>query len=293
MNMLTPVEIARAASATGLKKSQLPPAKMLTLAVLAGAYIALAGDLATVVSDDMGKYFGYGFSQFITGVVFTVGLALVIVAGAELFTGNNMMLTVAALDGKAPWPGVLKAWLVVYAGNFAGSLLVAWLVVQSGQWAANNYLVGAKAVAWANAKVSLSWQAAFIRGILCNWMVCLAIWLSLAADDVVNKIAALFLPIMGFVACGFEHSVANMYFIPVGIVLSQVPEVVAASGLAGKIDNLNWVSMFTRNLIPVTLGNIVGGAALVGGVYWFAYLKGSSTQAAAPAATSISKPANR
>ncbi|MGE5483737.1 MAG: formate/nitrite transporter family protein [Ignavibacteriales bacterium] len=290
MNMLSPAEMAQAASAAGQKKANLPAARMLALAILAGAYIALAGNLATVVSNDMSKYFGYGFSQFITGSVFTVGLALVIVAGAELFTGNNMMLAVAALDDKVSWSRVLYAWAIVYIGNFVGSLLVAWLALQSGQWASNSFLVGAKALATANAKVTLTWQAAFARGVLCNWMVCLAVWATLAAKDVVGKISALFLPIMGFVACGFEHSVANMYFIPVGIALSGVPDVVTASGLAGKVNNLNWVALFTRNLIPVTIGNIVGGALFVGGFYWFAYLRGASTPATTSASGSAATP---
>ncbi len=278
MNMLSPQEIAQAASSAGARKADLPPDRMLALAMLAGVYVGLGGNVCTVASCDLAKYVGYGLSQVVAGSVFAIGLTLVLLAGAELFTGNNMMLTVAALDGKVSWNRVLRAWAIVYAGNLIGSLMLAWLVFGSGQWAANNYLVGARALVTANAKVNLPFSQAFFRGIVCNWMVCLAVWVSLAAKDVTGKIAGLFFPIMAFVAGGFEHSVANMYFIPLGISLSSIEQVVAASGLAGKLANLTWAGFAWKNLLPVTLGNIIGGAFFVGTFYWYAYLRG--TQAA-------------
>ncbi|MCR4397923.1 MAG: formate/nitrite transporter family protein [Firmicutes bacterium] len=270
--MLLPVEIARAASAMGAKKAEMPHARMFSLAVLAGAYIAFGGNFATVVSSDLSKYFGYGFAQLVTGAVFALGLTLVVLGGAELFTGNNMVLTVAALDGAVSWPAVARAWAIVYAGNFVGALLMSSLAYASGQWAAANFQVGARALAIANAKVGLTLSQAFFRGVLCNWLVCLAVWLTLAAKDVAGKVSALFFPIAAFVACGFEHSIANMYFVPLGIFLGRVEPVVAAAGLSGKIAGLGWWTFVTRNLLPVTAGNIVGGAVFVGLAYWYAYL---------------------
>ncbi len=278
MNLLSPQEIAQAASAAGTKKAGMPVGRMVALAVMAGVYIGLGGNICTVASCDLSKYVGYGLSQVVAGSVFALGLTLVLVAGAELFTGNNMMLTVAALDGKVSWTAVVRAWVIVYAGNFVGALLLVWLVFNSGQWSSGGYLVGAKALATANAKVSLSFSQAFFRGIICNWMVCLAVWMSLAAKDVAGKIAGLFFPIMAFVAGGFEHSIANMYFVPLGISLSGVQEVVSASGLAGKLGNLTWGGFVANNLLPVTIGNIIGGALFVGALYWYAYLRGTPAQ---------------
>ena len=196
-------------------------------------------------------------AKFVAGLIFPAGLILVLVAGAELFTGNCLMV-MAAAEGKINLPQLLRSWVVVYVGNLAGGVLVACLISLSGQ-------LGASAlrdftVKVASNKIALSFGNAFVLGLLCNWLVCLAVWSSFAAKDVAGKIFAVFFPIWLFVASGFEHSVANMYYIPAGIF---------ASG--GEVVGLTWSAMFTKNLLPVTLGNIVGGAVFVGMAYLMAY----------------------
>ncbi len=168
--------------------------------------------------------------------------------------------------------GLLRNWTIVYFANFAGSLLLVLLMYWSGLWKTNGGLVGAKALSIANAKVNLTFLQAFARGILCNWLVCLAVWMATSARTVVGKIWAIFFPIMAFVASGFEHSVANMFFIPMGLVLKGQTAVVTAAGLTDKLSHLT-IGGFVMNLIPVTLGNIVGGAFFVATLYWMVYVR--------------------
>jgi len=209
-------------------------------------------------------------NKLIGGLVFCLGLILVVIAGAELFTGNNLIV-MAWVGGKLSLAQVMRNWLIVYAGNLVGSLGTVVFMVLTRQWVFSNYHVGATALNIANAKVNLSFTAALSRGILCNALVCLAVWLTLSGRSVTDKILAILFPITAFVASGFEHSIANMYFIPMGLLLKGEPEVVRAAGVvAGDLARLN-VGGFVNNLVAVTTGNIFGGGFLVAAVYWFIY----------------------
>lgn len=324
MNFLAPAEIANAAANAGQGKGKLPFAKMFILGILAGVYIGFGANLATMVGHDLPKYLGNGFGQFMFGATFSVGLMLVVIGGAELFTGNNMFLMVSALDGRSTWGELLYNWVVVWVANLVGSLLLVYIVVggfygigPDGAASVGMFkgAVGAKSLAIAQGKLSLTWSAAFCRGILCNWLVCMAVWLALASKDVVGKIFACFFPIMAFVASGFEHSVANMFFIPIGLEVAKIPAIVdvaaktvltpdqaallasggtlpadaiaAMDAFKAKVAELfTWKNFIMNNLIPVTLGNIVGGGFFVGTLYWFSYLKKAAP--AAPVSTSKS-----
>lgn len=291
MNFLSPGEVAGAASATSGKKASLSIGKLIALGILAGVYIGFGANLATVVGHDMPKFLGAGFGQFMFGSVFSVGLMLVVIGGAELFTGNNMFMMIGALNGDCSWGSLLKNWIVVFIANFIGSMLLVYIIFQGFYGALPNGTqatglfagaVGAKALNIANGKLSLTWSSAFCRAILCNWLVCMAVWLAIASKDVVGKVFGIFFPIMAFVACGFEHSVANMFFIPMGLFVSHIPAIVdvaaksapdAAAFKATVAQLFTWKNFLLGNLVPVTLGNIVGGAFFVGGFYWYAYLK--------------------
>ena len=270
---LAPGGVAKAMIGVGKAKTSLSVMQMIVLGILAGAFIGFGSELATMVSFDMSKFLGVGFAKFIFGSVFSVGLILVVIAGAELFTGNNLIF-VGVLTGDVKFSKMLNNWFWVYLANFIGSLLLVWIMYATGLWKTGDLGVGAKALAIANGKVNLAWGAAFARAIGCNWLVCLAVWLAVASKDVVGKIFAIYFPIMAFVASGFEHSVANMYFVPMGLLLKANADVVAAAGLTDKLANLTWGGFFINNLIPVTLGNIVGGALFVSALYWAVYLKG-------------------
>jgi len=269
---LAPGGIAHTMIGVGKAKVDLSIGRMILLGILAGAFIGFGSELAIITTYDMAKYLGVGFTKVIFGSVFSVGLMLVIIAGAELFTGNNLIIIrVLAKEGKIS--GVFNSWFWVYLANFVGSLLLVWMMYATGLWKTGNLAVGAKALAIANAKVNISWGEAFARGIGCNWLVCLAVWMAVASRDIIGKIFGIFFPIMAFVASGFEHCVANMYFIPMGLLMKGNASVVAAAGLADKLGNLTIKGMFLNNLIPVTLGNIVGGSICVATVYWLVYLK--------------------
>jgi len=269
---LAPGGIAKSMIGVGKAKVGLSVMRMIILGILAGAFIGFGSELATITTYDTAKYLGVGVTKVIFGSVFSVGLMLVIIAGAELFTGNNLII-IRVLAGEGKISKVFNAWFWVYLANFIGSLLLVWMMYASGLWKTGNLAVGAKALAIANGKVNLSWGEAFARGIGCNWLVCLAVWMSVASRDIIGKIFGIFFPIMAFVASGFEHCVANMYFIPMGLLMKGNASVVAAAGLADKIGNLSIQGMFFNNLIPVTLGNIVGGSICVATVYWLVYLK--------------------
>ena len=264
-----PPAVAQVVAGAGARRAILPILNTSLLGILAGAYIGFGAALATLVGSDAASRFGVGLSQIMMGLVFSVGLVLVIIAGGELFTGNNLMVT-SVLDKRCGAGRVLGRWGIVYAANFAGSLMLAWIMLQSGVWKLGASAVGAKAVAIAAAKTSLPFGEAFFRGVGCNWLVCLAVWMSLSAKEIAGKVLVIVLPIMAFVALGYEHCVANMYFIPLGLWLKDL----AGGGLpAASLENLTWVRFVLGNLVPVTLGNIVGGAVFVGGAYWVAYLR--------------------
>jgi len=271
---LSPSGIANEMIAIGEAKANLSISRMLLLGILAGAFIGFGSELATIITYDMPKYLGIGFTKFMFGSVFSVGLMLVIIAGAELFTGNNLIL-IKVLSYEGDIRKMFKSWFWVYIANFIGSLLLVSIMFGTGLWKSGNFVVGAKALEIANGKVNLSWLEAFTRGIGCNWLVCLSVWMAVASKDTIGKIFGIYFPIMAFVASGFEHCVANMYFIPMGLLLKGNATVVATAGLAGKLSNLSLQGFFINNLIPVTLGNIVGGSLCVATVYWLVYLKKS------------------
>ncbi|AIS53138.1 formate transporter FdhC [Thermoanaerobacter kivui] len=288
MAFKTPKEIAQGMVQTGRAKAELPIIKMLVLGFLAGAYIALGGLLAVKVAGTIPNEVLGSLQKFIFAAVFPVGLMMVLIAGGELVTGNMMTQPIAFLDKKIGFGGIIKNWTFVYIGNFIGSVFVAYVlsyftglilepvktgdVVTSMPWAAF-------VVKIANAKTSMPWWVAFWRAVGCNWLVALAVWMAFAAEDIVGKIFAIWWPIMAFVAIGFEHSVANMFFIPLGIYAGNDPAYIAfaksAQGIAAHAPLLKatWESFLVNNLIPVTLGNIVGAGLFVGTVYWWVYLK--------------------
>ena len=270
----SPSEIADSAISIGVRKANLStPAKFL-LGILAGAFIAFGAQAANLVTHTMTDS---ASAKLTAGLIFPAGLIMVIMAGAELFTGNCLMI-ISLAERRITLAKLLWSWLVVYAGNLFGSLIVAWLVSLSGQWNLTGGLLGGLTVKTAAAKVSLSFTEAITLGILCNWLVCLAVWMSFGAKDGVSKAACIFFPVWVFIASGFEHSIANMYYIPAGILAKSNPSYVSRALEIGAsqtgIDSLNVVRMFTRNLIPVTIGNIIGGCMFVGLAYWFVYLRG-------------------
>ncbi|MEI7795485.1 MAG: formate/nitrite transporter family protein [Methylococcaceae bacterium] len=263
-----PKEIAERIEQISVSKSTMDLSKIFVLALLAGAFIAFASVFYTVVVHN--STLSPGLTRLIGGLSFCLGLILVIVAGAELFTGNNLLI-MAYVDKKITLKQIAANWGVAFVGNLIGSLGVVFLIYLSDQWLMTGGAVGAKAVLIANEKVNLSFTAAFARGILCNALVCLAVWLCFACHSVTDKIFAIIFPVTAFVTMGFEHSVANMYFIPAGIVAQYNPEIMKVVGDV-DVSHLNFMG-FIANLLPVTLGNIVGGSVFVGMVYWFIYLK--------------------
>lgn len=256
----TPEEIAHRVESASQAKATRDSWTALALAILAGAFIALGAALFTLALHDGSLPFGPG--RLVGGLAFSLGLILVVVAGAELFTGNNL-LVMAAVDGKISIGQLLRNWAVVYIGNLLGSLAIVGLIHLSGHWDLNGGLVGDKALSIARSKLALTWMEAFTRGILCNILVCLAVWICLGGRSVTDRILGLVMPVTAFVALGFEHSVANMYFLPAGWLLAPAS------------DPLSFQAIWIDNLIPVTLGNIVGGGGVVAGVYAFIYLRRS------------------
>ena len=269
----TPATVAETLTKTVcVKKTQASALRLTILGIFAGVYIGFGAQLAIMVTHDMAGFLGVGMAKLIGGAVFSVGLMLVVIAGAELFTGNNLIF-LSVLDRQVGVSRLLRNWTIVYFANLVGSLLLVLLMYWSGLWKTDGGLVGAKALAIANGKVNLTFLQAFARGILCNWLVCLAVWMAVSAKTVIGKVWAIFFPIMAFVASGFEHSVANMFFIPMGLVMKGQTAIVTAAGLAGKLSHLT-IGGMVMNLIPVTLGNIVGGAFFVATLYWVVYLRG-------------------
>ncbi len=262
-------KIVKVLDEIGQAKCCMSQRKIMILAVFAGVYIGFGGVLTIIVTTDMTLNFGVGFTKLIAGIVFSIGLMLVVLGGAELFTGNNLLI-IPCMDRKITPYHLIKNLSVVYVGNFVGSLLLVVLFVGTGIWKGNNFLVGANSLLIANDKVNQSFLEAFCRGILCNWLVCLAIWISTSAKSTIGKIFSILFPVMAFVTSGFEHSIANMFFIPLGLWLKNFSSVISAAGSPDLV-NLTWGNFFYRNLLPVTLGNILGGLIFVGFLYWFVY----------------------
>ena len=280
LDALIPAEMAARAESIGVKKAHLNPVSMFVLAILAGAFIALGALFATTVSAGAGDL-PYGLARLLAGLVFSLGLILVIVGGAELFTGNNLIV-MAWAHGTVSTQLLLKNWIIVYVGNFVGAILTAMLMFVSQQYTFGQGAVGAAALATANSKSGLDFGPAIALGILCNALVCLAVWLTFSARTTTDRILAIIPPITAFVAAGFEHSIANMYFIPIGLLIKAfAPESFWTNigKTAADYANLTWYNFFVSNLIPVTIGNLIGGVFFVGAVYWFVYLRQPGTAA--------------
>jgi formate transporter len=287
IDSLLPAEMATRAEYLGVRKAEMPAFTMLMLSVLAGAFISLgaifattiaAGGMSVTAADGSAAFttgLPYGITRLLTGLVFCLGLILVVVGGAELFTGNNLIV-MAWANGKVTTLALLRNWAIVYAGNFIGSIATAVLMFFTKQYTFGSDAVGLAALRIAVGKCDLDFVQATALGILCNGLVCLAVWLTYSARTTLDKIAAIIFPITAFVAAGFEHSVANMYFIPYALLVKMFdPEYMARVGeKVANLDVLTWQAFFLKNLIPVTIGNIIGGAVLVAAVYWVVFLRG-------------------
>jgi len=274
-NIKSGAEILEASISVAKTKAAGGARKLFVLGILAGAFIAFAAQGSNMGAFNLLAYpETYGLGRALAGAIFPVGLMLVVIAGAELFTGNTLMI--GAVVKREITPGaMLRNWGIVYVSNLAGSLLIVWLIAASGQLHGGADLLGAVTIKIAAGKTALSFEGAFALGILCNWLVCLAVWMAFATTSMTGKIFAIFFPIMIFITSGFEHSVANMYYIPAGIVAkTQEAYVAAAQGIGvtdAALGGLTWHGFFVNNLIPVTLGNIVGGCVFVSLAYLLAY----------------------
>jgi len=262
----SPREVSERVESIGVTKARLPLLSMSVLGILAGGFIGLGAMYFTLVVSD--QNLSFALQRVIGGLVFSLGLILVVVAGAELFTGNNLMIMAWVSRRISSWE-LLRNYIVVYLTNLVGALGLVLIVFLSNHWGMAGGQVGLTAVKIAAYKTSLSFPEAFFKGVLCNILVCLAVWLALAGRSVIDKIFAIIFPISAFVAAGFEHSIANMYFIPIGILLRDEYSSAQIPYVAG----LDWLG-FVSNLIPVTLGNLVGGSLMVGLVYHIVYLRG-------------------
>lgn len=287
IDSLLPAEMAEKAESIGVRKSQMPFFTMLMLSILAGAFIALGSIFATTISAGGISVSGadgalaystalpYGVTRLLTGFVFCLGLILVVIGGAELFTGNNLIV-MAWASKKVSTSALLRNWIIVYFGNFIGAVGTATLMFFTKQYTFGSDSVGIAALRIAVSKSDLDFVQAIALGILCNVLVCLAVWLTFSARTTLDKIASIIFPITAFVAAGFEHSVANMYFIPYALFVKMFdPAFMSRVGeRVTNLDSLTWDAFFINNLLPVTIGNIIGGAVFVAAVYWVIFLRG-------------------
>ncbi|NUO10155.1 MAG: formate/nitrite transporter family protein [Candidatus Brocadia sp.] len=273
-NAYSPPQIALRIDNVALVKARLSFSQTFMLSILAGAYLALGAQFSTLVVSDSTLH--PGLTSLIEGVVYSLGFILAIIGGAEVFTGNCLII-MGYVNKRITTRELFNNWTVSYMGNFIGSLTMVFWMYKTHQWEFFHHTVGAKALVIAHGKVSMSFVAAFARGVLCNALICLAVWLCFSGRSVADKVISIIFPIGGFVASGFEQCVSNMYFIPIGIVLRKNETIVATlEKMAGKpvdLSQLTWKGFFLNNLIPVTLGNIVGGVILVGIIFWFVYLR--------------------
>ena len=275
IDALMPPQMADRAEAIGIKKANTDFWTMFALAVLAGAFIGAGAMFATVVTADAAGKLSFGVTKLLGGIVFAVGLILVVVAGAELFTGNNLIV-MAWANRKVSTAKLLRNWAIVYTGNLVGSVATAVLIFLGRQYTFGSGAVGLQALNTAASKTHLDFLQALALGVICNALVCMAVWLCYSARSTTDKILSIIFPISAFVAGGFEHSIANMYFIPMGMLIKAfaTPDFWDKIGkTAADYTSLTWSNFFLANLLPVTIGNIIGGAGLVGLVYWFAFLR--------------------
>ncbi len=287
IDSLLPHEMAERAEQVGVRKAGMPGLKMFMLAVLAGAFIALGAIFATTVgagslpvtsvADGSVPFIvgmPFGLARLLSGLVFCLGLILVVIGGAELFTGNNLIV-MAWASGKVTFAALLRNWVIVYFGNFVGATATAVLMFLSKQYTFGSNAVGISALRIGVAKSELTFVQAIALGILCNSLVCLAVWLTFSARTTADKILAIIFPITAFVAAGFEHSIANMYFVPFALMVKDFDPAFVASvqNQVAHLESLTWQAFLVYNLFPVTVGNIIGGAVFVAGVYWTIYLR--------------------
>jgi formate/nitrite transporter len=287
IDSLLPPAMAAKAEDLGVKKAAIPYLNMFMLAILAGAFIGIGAIFATTVAaggmsvrDAAGTAafstgLPYGVVRLLTGLVFATGLILVVVGGAELFTGNNLIM-MAFASGKVTVQGLLMNWVVVYLGNFVGSIITAYIVFLGKQYSFGSGAIGLTALNIGELKTGFTFIQAVALGIMCNALVCMAVWMCYSARSTTDKILAIIPPIACFVAAGFEHSIANMYFIPLALFVKYSGDTKffeAIGKTAADFPNLTWGNFFIKNLLPVTIGNIIGGAVMVGLVYWFVYLR--------------------
>lgn len=271
-----PEKMARRMEEVGVTKANLDFWTMFSLAVLAGAFIGTGGIFLNTVTTGLSTAgVPYGLVRLVGGLVFCLGLIAVVVAGAELFTGNNLIV-MAYASHRVTTAQLLRNWAIVYAGNFVGSILTALLMFLTRQYTFASGAVGLNALSIANAKCNLEFLQAITLGIMCNALVCLAVWLCASARSTTDKILSIIFPITAFVAAGFEHSIANMYLIPIGILIKSWAPADFWEAIGKTPDDfaaLTWGTFFLRNLLPVTIGNIIGGTGFVGLAYWFIYLR--------------------
>ncbi len=268
-----PAEMAKRAEDAGVKKAATAMVPLAVLAVLAGAFIALGAVFYTTVTTGASEQLPYGLAKFMGGLAFCLGLILVVVAGAELFTGDCLIVMAWSSD-RVSTAALARVWSIVFLGNLAGAAAIVLLVYLSGHWQHADGAVGANALKIATTKCELDFVPAVFLGVLCNVLVCLAVWMSFSARTTTDKIISLTLPITAFVAAGFEHSIANMYFVPAGLLIkaTATPEFWHQIHRdPSDFANLDWPTFLLGNLLPVTLGNIIGGGLLVGAVYWLVY----------------------
>ena len=274
LDALMPPEIAAKAEDIGVSKASMSTLRTFALSVLAGAFIGLGAMFATTVVAGAAGSVPFGITRLLAGVVFCLGLILVVVAGAELFTGNNLIV-IAWADRRIPLTWLLRNWGIVYVGNLVGALATVLLVFAGGQYEFGGGEIGVSALSIAEAKGSLGFGQALALGIMCNALVCLAIWLTYSARSVTDKILAVLFPITAFVAAGFEHSIANMFFLPMGVLIREQGSDSFWSSVSetpADFANVTWADT-VANLIPVTIGNVVGGSLMVGLVYWLIYVR--------------------
>ena len=271
LDALPPPEMAEKAERIGVAKAAMGSANTFALAVLAGAFIALGAIFATTVAAG-GTGLPYGVARLLTGIAFSLGLILVVVAGAELFTGNNLIV-MAWASRRVSTARLLRNWAIVYAGNVAGALATVGILYLGKQYEFGKGAVGEQALTIAAAKINLGFVQAMALGAFCNALVCLAVWLTYSARSLADKVLAIVPPIAAFVAAGFEHSVANMFFIPMGLLVKGNHSFVTAHPDLPDLSRLTWGRFVASNLVPVTIGNVIGGGLMVGAVYWFVYLR--------------------
>jgi len=270
-DLFLPPAMAKKAEELGVRKINTPTVKLFLLSILAGAFISLGAIFCSIVLSDSAEM-PYGIARLTGGFAFCLGLILVVIGGAELFTGNNLIV-IAWASGKVKTGAMLTNWAIVYLGNFVGSLITALLMIMAKQYTFGGGAVGETALKIATAKVELGFTQAIALGILCNGLVCLAVWLTYSGRSTIDKILCIIFPITAFVAAGFEHSVANMYFIPYALFIKYFDPAFSASlGDKVHLGELTWKAFFINNLLPVTIGNIIGGGLLVGAIYWLIYL---------------------